>query len=526
MKKKYNLGVDSKKLVKFIESIKKDKKDKIQKDLNLTNLITFLSSNYTEFSKKEIKLVKSKKKIKRNNVFMDNIDTCGTTSGVNKNRYLLNIELVLSFLNKNNKEIILKMLKLHKYPESKKQELLIFLDNLENYDKEYIIEWMNLNGIELMRSLYIFLLNNKLPKQVYQILGEEREIYGEFTSLDIQEEIELSLPKLLNKTYRMDNLDINLIMNSREKIKIHKDFVKRCFFLHYLLKDTKPLTIKFWLSGIKKSLPKPREEIYLGPKEVNSGCSNKVEITLWRKEEVSKVLIHEIIHHLDLENFYDLIQIQEYVYSKFDIRSSNKINFFESYTEIWANIINICLLVFSEKKDIKKSNSIRKFNNIRKPNSIWKTKKRFNAKSNDILTNIIDLLNIELSFSLFQCAKILHFYGYRSFREMYNPNGWNEEEKTNKYYQKSNVFSYYIGRSLLFYNFNRFLEECFRYNIESIMENRIPASIYIQIMEDTINNTNYINEIDNLINKMDHIKENSLIRKCMRFSAVEYNFIL
>ena len=53
MKKKYNLGVDSKKLVKFIESIKKDKKDNIQKDLNLTNLITFLSSNYTEFSKKK-----------------------------------------------------------------------------------------------------------------------------------------------------------------------------------------------------------------------------------------------------------------------------------------------------------------------------------------------------------------------------------------------------------------------------------------------------------------------------------------
>ena len=50
MKKKYNLGFDSKKLVKFIESIKKDK---IQKDLNLTNLITFLSSNYTEFSKKK-----------------------------------------------------------------------------------------------------------------------------------------------------------------------------------------------------------------------------------------------------------------------------------------------------------------------------------------------------------------------------------------------------------------------------------------------------------------------------------------
>ena len=63
MKKKYNLGVDSKKLVKFIESIKKDKKDKIQKDLNLTNLITFLSSNYIEFSKREIKLVKKEKKI-------------------------------------------------------------------------------------------------------------------------------------------------------------------------------------------------------------------------------------------------------------------------------------------------------------------------------------------------------------------------------------------------------------------------------------------------------------------------------
>ena len=58
------------------------------------------------------------------------------------------------------------------------------------------------------------------------------------------------------------------------------------------------------------------------------------------------------------------------------------------------------------------------------------------------------------------------------------------------------------------------------------MKNRIPASIYIEIMEDTINNTNYINEIDNLINKMEHIKENSVIRKCMRFSAIEYNFML
>ena len=522
MVKKYNLGVDSIKLVKFVEQFKTDR---IKKDLNLTNLITFLSSNYNEFSKKEIKLVKKEKKIKRNNIFLDNLDTCGLSSRVNKNRYLLNIELVLSFLNKNNKDIILKMLKLHKYTESKKQEILIFLDNLEKYDKEYIIEWVNLNGIELMRSLYIFLLNNKLPKQIYQILGEEREIYGEFTSLDIQEEIELSLPKLLNNTYRMDNVDIKLIMNSKEKIKMNKDFVKRCFFLHYLLKDTKPLTIKFWLSGIKKSLPKQRNEIYLGPKEVNSGCSNKVEITLWRKEEVSKVLIHEIIHHLDLESFYDLIQIQEYIYSKFDIRISNKINFFESYTEIWANIINICLLVFSCK-----TKSIRKTNNIKKTNNIRKTKKRLKDNSNDILNNIlnniIELLNIELSFSLFQCAKVLHFYGYKSFREFYNINGWNEEEKTNKYHQKSNIFSYYIGRSLIFYNFNRFLDECYKYNIDSVMENRIPASIYIEIIEDTINNTNYINEIDNLINKMDQIKENSLIRKCMRFSAIEYDFIL
>ena len=50
------------------------------------------------------------------------------------------------------------------------------MNQISNYDNNYIINWINQNGIEFMRSLYIFLLNKRLPLEVYEILGDNYEI--------------------------------------------------------------------------------------------------------------------------------------------------------------------------------------------------------------------------------------------------------------------------------------------------------------------------------------------------------------
>ena len=215
------------------------------------------------------------------------------------------------------------------------------------------------------------------------------------------------------------------------------------FYLNQFLDIKKDINLKIWMSKIKKKLPKKRGEKYLGPKEVNTGCSSGYDISLWRKEEISKVLIHEIFHFLDLERISDISILQEFVYLNFDIQRNMKINFFESYTELWANIINIFYIHFTNLKRSKKKN----LNNI----------------------SLIEMFNLELTFSIFQCAKVLNYYGYKKFEDFQNKN----ENKSNRFIQKSNVFSYYIGRSLIFYNFDKFLELCLKYN-ENIVGYNIP----------------------------------------------------
>ena len=178
------------------------------------------------------------------------------------------------------------------------------------------------------------------------------------------------------------------------------------------------------------------------------------------KRRISKVLIHEIFHHLELERISDISILQEFVYLNFDIKRDMRINFFESYTELWANIINIFYIHFTNLKMSKKKN----LNNI----------------------SLIEMLNLELTFSIFQCAKVLNFYGYKNFKDFLNKN----ENKSHRFIQKSNVFSYYIGRSLIFYNFDKFIELCLKYN-ENIVGYNIPAAEILNLINDTLNNTDY-----------------------------------
>ena len=200
-----NFSVSSKRLINQLNILSKKKLNRVVLTGNLNKFIDFLNQNYKNFRKQEIKLVSESKNIERKNVFLNNIDTCQK----NKVEFLLNIEVILSLLNNKHKNIIDKMLKLHKYSDIKKKQIYDFLNNLGNYKKNEVIEWMNQNGIELMRSFYIFLVTRKLPPEVYKIIDQDFEIYGEFTSLDIQGEIELSLPFRENYKYRMNEYELH-----------------------------------------------------------------------------------------------------------------------------------------------------------------------------------------------------------------------------------------------------------------------------------------------------------------------------
>ena len=75
------------------------------------------TKKYLDLRQKKVILVKEQSQ--RNEVFLNNIDTCERTSY--KKKYRLNIDLVLSFLYKNHIDIIMKMINLHRYTEEKKK---------------------------------------------------------------------------------------------------------------------------------------------------------------------------------------------------------------------------------------------------------------------------------------------------------------------------------------------------------------------------------------------------------------------
>ena len=87
-------------------------------------------------------------------------------------------------------------------------------------------------------------------------------------------------------------------------------------------------TLEVWIlpSNLKKILPKTnvitRDTINSGMTVLNNNCKNG-KIYIWRKEELLKVLIHEIIHsfNLDINDKYDC----------------------ETYTELHALLLNIYL---------------------------------------------------------------------------------------------------------------------------------------------------------------------------------------
>lgn len=120
------------------------------------------------------------------------------------------------------------------------------------------------------------------------------------------------------------------------------------YYINYYLLDDKKLIDNNLNDGLKH-------------KHLNSGSSGMNTINIWRKEEVIKVTIHELFHLFNCDGHRnDSSEILQIYRKKYNI-TSDKINTFEAYTEIWANIINCFLLSNNEYKQFVHNLHIEKF---------------------------------------------------------------------------------------------------------------------------------------------------------------------
>lgn len=235
-----------------------------------------------------------------------------------------------------------------------------------------------------------------------------------FISFTICLWIEEKCNKIFKILYR--NVILNIYIDNNENYDdIYLTIRKFVLIIEWLLsiinQQNRILNIHLFLSNCEKHI----SDDFLGFNEINSGvsysgiCSKQIHsgcndgfIQIFRKEEMYKVLIHELIHNLGMDvNFYDFTNDVKHIHIN---KKSHKILVNEAYTElialylhsmIYSYVHNLSLRFILQNEKSFTEKQINKIFNATNVNHI-----RVFAKSNNFVqyTNVIPYFIIKYLF--------------------------------------------------------------------------------------------------------------------------------
>jgi hypothetical protein len=476
------------------------------KQNNLLKKIKFNLNNFDHLLNNINTLYKKRNDISVNNcinyntekinlIYYQKIDTNTKPSDLPKTLKI--IEYIFENENKYFNDIIDNT----KLTNEKKKEFINFFHS-KNYNED-IFDWINSNGIEIINNLQNYFKNN------YSFFNEIQHIdlYGSFISLDIQKHIESYFNCIYKYSYRFDNYSVESTFMTDSKTP-ENNFLKSIFIRSLVwleINNKYNLDYKVWMTSNKKNLPKTQMNI--GPKEVNTGATyrgNCEKIQIWRTEEIKKVLIHEMGHCLEIEFSPPFIKddnnkkynnLISHLIHIFNIPLNTEIRIYEAYNEMWALIISTIFscIEFIENKDYNLNVTFQYF------------------------------LNLEINFSMFQCAKILNYFKFKKFRDFFSLKGFNNHIRNKTTYkQSSSILSYYIIKSSLLYNVDKFMNYCFEHSIGklNIKFNENSISEFQKLIDECLSNKSYIYKIDNILKKIDKIDKHGNFQS-LRMTIVE-----
>lgn len=215
-----------------------------------------------------------------------------------------------------------------------------------------------------------------------------------------------------NSTILVSN-DVTIRFFTKNKNNCLHRFHIAMTVLRYMVKFASTpthISVDFILTNVKKTLPEQKGKL-IGPSTLNTGYTNGVKIVVFRKEEWLKVFIHECMHFFKYDQ--QLRDKPMLVYKLFPIYTKVDVN--ESYCEIWARILNCCIISV------------------------------INVFPVDLL------LERERTYSIEQMVKVLNYMDLR-YEDLWN-------EKT-KYKEGTNAFSYLVLSAILIQNPNSFVNWC------------------------------------------------------------------
>ena len=246
--------------------------------------------------------------------------------------------------------------------------------------------------------------------------------------------------------------------NSEAKIEIYNKYVDAIIMWIYILNQyssklcAKSLKVYFYFTSLEKILPKTNIDV-LNEIHVNTGftttCPRDSEIVIYRKEEWFKVFIHETFHNFGLD--FSEMNIDSCTKSMLQIFPvDSKINLYEAYTEFWAEIMNALFCSFFKLK---------------------------NKKNIDVfLVNSEIFINFEICYSFFQMVKTLDFMGL-NYNDLYMKTKKSQMLRDTMYKEETNVFPYYIIKTILLNNYQSFLSWCQTNNFALLQFKKTPSNL-------------------------------------------------
>lgn len=172
---------------------------------------------------------------------------------------------------------------------------------------------------------------------------------GKYIHKRIHDHIKKKLHLKVDREYIFDNTRICICIYSIDRIFPMAQLYDVLNFYIYTLNKVSRKTnvkIKIYLCDLKKQFPKSDNQI-LNEFNVNSGATifdnNNRYVVIYRKEELYKVLLHELIHFYEIDFHNYNMKYDRYFIKKFQIEvktpvknSNTPLALYESYTDTLA----------------------------------------------------------------------------------------------------------------------------------------------------------------------------------------------
>ena len=308
---------------------------------------------------------------------------------------------------------ILKYLIKNKFTEAKYNDDIKGMNKLDTYNYLY-------KNKGIYENLFF---KDKTPIFIqFKLEQFPTDIINTFICPDVFDEI-VKLDKIneITTSYLSNTIRFKIYYNTLESLNIYIIIIKCYNLLEYFNIKNKNINITLFLTKLLKQI-KEKPTRVLTSSEINSGVtihSSDIKIYIFRTEELEKVILHEVIHalNIDLKIRNNSTLYDKKLQCNFNIDNKDSVRIYEAFTETTAILFNTAL------------------------NSI--------LVGSDLNLTIEN----EIKFNLYQCLTIMDYFSINTLFSntvCFSNNQWKET---------TSVFAYFVLKTISILNSDEFLEK-------------------------------------------------------------------